>query len=180
MHVSDRLTDHVPQRWLEPLVKHAEALKFLIVGAITFVVTVVLFFGLKWTILQDKPVTANVLAVLIATIVSYILNREWSFTARGGRRRHHEAALFFAVAGTGLAMNQLPLWVSSYMLDLRSPNVSFLTENIADFVSGSIIGTLLATAFRWWAMRKFVFPEQVDVLPDPVALTVYGGRHGDH
>ena len=33
MHVSDRLTDRVPERWLEPLVKHAEALKFLIVGA---------------------------------------------------------------------------------------------------------------------------------------------------
>ena len=31
-----------------------------------------LFFGLKWTILQDKPVTANVLAVLIATIVCVV------------------------------------------------------------------------------------------------------------
>lgn len=172
MHVSARLTDHIPQRWLEPLVKHAEALKFLTVGAITFVVTVVLFFGFKWTILQDKPVTANVLAVLIATIVSYVLNREWSFTARGGRRRHHEAALFFAVAGTGLAINQLPLWVSSYVFDLRSPNVSFLTENVADFISGSIVGTLLATAFRWWAMRKFVFPETTNSVADSTALTL--------
>ena len=75
MHVSDRLTDHVPERWLAPLVKHAEALTFLIVGASTFVVTVVLFFGLKWTILQDTPETAKELAVLRATIVSYVLHR---------------------------------------------------------------------------------------------------------
>ncbi len=25
--------------------------------------------------------------------VSYVLNRQWSFRARGGRERHHEAAL---------------------------------------------------------------------------------------
>ncbi|NNH69047.1 GtrA family protein [Nocardia uniformis] len=145
-------------------VRHAELLKFLTVGGLAFITTSVLFFGLKWTVLDEKPVTANVIAVLVATVLSYILNREWAFTARGGRERRHEAALFFLVAGIGMVINQLPLAVSSYVLGFRTPNVSLLAENIADFISASIIGTLLATVFRWWAMRRFVFPHAV--VPD--------------
>ncbi|KAA0023489.1 GtrA family protein [Antrihabitans cavernicola] len=158
MSLNQHIVDRIPEGWLATLVKHAEALKFLIVGGICFVVTFVLFFGLKWTVLHDKPVTANVIAVLVATVLSYVLNREWSFTQRGGRQRHHEAALFFVVAGIGMAINQVPLYISSYVFHLRTPNVSVFVENIADFVSTSLIGTLLAMAFRWWAMRRYVFP----------------------
>ena len=45
-----------------------------------------------------------VIAVVVATIISYILNREWSFRTRGGRERHHEAALFFLVNGIGIVL----------------------------------------------------------------------------
>ncbi|KJF24065.1 GtrA family protein [Rhodococcus sp. ACPA4] len=155
-----KLVNWLPEKILVRVLPHAEMLKFLVVGGIAFIVTTVLFFGIKWTVLPQHPVTANIIAVLVATVLSYVLNREWSFAERGGRQRHHEAALFFIVAGIGLAINQVPLWISSYVFDLRQPNVSVLMENFADFISGSIIGTLLATAFRWWAMRKFVFPEE--------------------
>nr|WP_040744106.1 GtrA family protein [Nocardia transvalensis] len=161
----------IPRRLLSVFVRHAELLKFLTVGGIAFVTTSVLFFGLKWTVLHGKPLTANMLAVLLATVLSYVLNREWAFTARGGRERRHEATLFFLVAGIGLVINQLPLAASRYLLLLRTPHVSPLAENIADFISATIIGTLLATAFRWWAMRRFVFPDpivpdlEIDALP---------------
>jgi len=151
----------MPARLLSVFVRNAELLKFLTVGSIAFVATSVLFFGLKWTVLEGKPVTANVVAVLVATVLSYVLNREWAFTARGGRERRHEAALFFLVAGIGLVINQLPLAVSRYAFALQTPHVSVFVENIADFVSATIVGTLLATVFRWWAMRKFVFPSPV-------------------
>jgi hypothetical protein len=26
-------------------------------------------------------------------------------------------------------------------------------------VSANLVGTLLATAFRWWAFRRYVFPD---------------------
>ncbi|MDI9916762.1 GtrA family protein [Rhodococcus sp. IEGM 1379] len=155
-----KLVNSLPEKVLVRVLPHAEMLKFLVVGGIAFVVTTILFFGIKWTVLPQHPVTANIIAVLVATVLSYVLNREWSFAERGGRQRHHEAALFFIVAGIGLAINQVPLWISSYVFDLRQPNVSVLMENFSDFISGSIIGTLLATVFRWWAMRKFVFPEE--------------------
>ncbi|MFC4604458.1 GtrA family protein [Rhodococcus kronopolitis] len=165
MFLTRFVTARMPNRLLAVFVRKAELFKFLTVGSIAFVVTVVLFFGLKWTVLDGKPVTANVVAVLLATVVSYVLNREWAFTARGGRERRHEAALFFVVAGVGLAINQLPLVVSRYVFALQAPHVSLIVENLADFVSATIVGTLLATVFRWWAMRRFVFPNPV--MPHP-------------
>ena len=140
--------------------QHHELIKFAIVGATTFVIDSAIFFTLKLTILEPKPVTAKIIAGIVAVIASYILNREWSFRDRGGRERHHEALLFFGVSGVGVLLSMAPLWVSSYMLMLRVPMVSLTTENIADFVSAYIIGNLLQMAFRFWAFRRWVFPDE--------------------
>jgi putative flippase GtrA len=140
--------------------RHHELIKFAIVGATTFVIDSAIFYTLKLTILEPKPVTAKVIAGIVAVIASYILNREWSFRDRGGRERHHEALLFFAFSGVGVLLSMAPLWVSSYMLDLRVPMVSLTMENIADFVSAYVIGNLLQMAFRFWAFRRWVFPDE--------------------
>jgi putative flippase GtrA len=150
---------YVPRPLRALLIKHKELLRFGVVGGVCFVITNVVNYGLKLTILNEKPVTALAIAVIIATIVSYVLNREWSFSTRGGRERHHEAALFFLISGIGVALNSLPLYVSRYFLHLQVPNVDLFTQEIADFISGIILGTLLAMVFRWWAFRKWVFPE---------------------
>lgn len=155
----DAVLARVPEPLRERAMANREVIKFLMVGGTTFVVDTAVFFVLKSSVLTSKPVTAKVIAVLVATILNYVLNREWSFRSRGGRETHHEAFLFFLVSAIGLAINSAPLWVSSYVLDLRVPDVSPLTENIADFVSAQLVGTLLATAFRWWAFRRYVFPQ---------------------
>ena len=139
--------------------RHHELIKFAIVGATTFVIDSTIFYTLKLTILEPKPVTAKVIAGIVAVIASYILNREWSFRDRGGRERHHEALLFFAFSGVGVLLSMAPLWVSSYILDLRVPMVSLTAENIADFISAYLIGNLLQMAFRFWAFRRWVFPD---------------------
>ncbi len=64
----------------------------------TFVIDSAIFYTLKLTVLEPKPVTAKIIAGIVAVIASYILNREWSFRDRGGRERHHEALLFFGVS----------------------------------------------------------------------------------
>jgi putative flippase GtrA len=140
--------------------RHHELIKFAIVGATTLVIDSAIFYTLKLTILEPKPVTAKVIAGIVAVIASYILNREWSFRDRGGRERHHEALLFFVFSGVGVVLSMAPLWVSSYILDLRQPTVSLTIENIADFVSAYIVGNLLQMAFRFWAFRRWVFPEE--------------------
>jgi putative flippase GtrA len=157
--------------------RHHEFIKFAIVGGTTFVIDSVIFYTLKLTILDYKPVTAKVIAGIVAVIASYVLNREWSFRNRGGRERHHEALLFFAFSGVGVLLSMAPLWVSSYVFGLRVPNVSLTMENIADFVSAYIIGNLLQMAFRFWAFRRWVFPDQFARTPDMAlesALTAGG------
>ncbi|MFC6016875.1 GtrA family protein [Plantactinospora solaniradicis] len=145
--------------WLTGLLRrHHEAAKFLVVGGVCFVATTGINYTLKLTVLHEKPVTALALATIVSTILSYVLNREWSFRTRGGRERHHEAALFFSVSAIGIVLNVIPLYASRYVFLLRVPDVSRPVQEIADFVSGIIVGTLIAMCFRLWAFKRFVFP----------------------
>lgn len=156
----DAVLIRIPQPYRDIALRHREMVKFAVVGGITYVIDIVLFTLLKTTVLEPKPVTAKIVAVLVATIVSYVLNREWSFRRRGGRDRRFEATLFFLICGIGLVINAAPLWVSRYVFDLKMPEVSMLVQEVADFASANVIGTLLAMAFRWWAFRKYVFPDE--------------------
>jgi putative flippase GtrA len=139
--------------------KHRELLRFAVVGGISFVITNAVNYGLKITVLNKNPVTALIIGVLVATVFSYVASREWSFDTRGGRERQHEAALFFLISAISLGLNAVPMFISRYVLHLQVPNVDLLTQEVADFVSGMIIGTLLGTLFRWWGLKKWVFPQ---------------------
>ncbi|GAA3434459.1 putative flippase GtrA [Kutzneria kofuensis] len=147
------------------IVKHREMLRFAVVGGTTFVITNVVWYGLKLTVLDTKPITAQAIAIVVATIVSYVLSREWSFQTRGGREGHHEAALFFLVSAIGVGLNLMPTLVSRYVFGLQVPAVSMPVQELSDFFFGSIIGTLIAMVFRWWAFKKWVFPA-ADVRPE--------------
>jgi putative flippase GtrA len=148
----------IPRPVLRSPAVPGEFVKFALVGAGTWVVDTVVFLLLKSTLLEAKPVTAKVIAVLVATAMSYVLNREWSFRTRGGRPRVPEAGLFFLISAIAVGVYSAPLWISRYLLELRVPEVSLLTQNLADFLAGQVIGVLLGMIFRWWAFRRFVFP----------------------
>jgi putative flippase GtrA len=153
-------------------VKYRELAKFLVVGGTAYIVDVGLFSLLSHTVLENKVITAKAISILIATIVSYILNREWSFSRRGGRERHHEAMLFFLVNGIALALNLVPLALSQYVFGFNTSNYSALTVTIMNFISANVIGTILGMAFRFWAYRKFVFPDELTPHPELVAEAI--------
>ncbi|WP_441250284.1 GtrA family protein [Kitasatospora sp. McL0602] len=151
---TQRALARVPDRLRPFLVRHRKLVKFLLVGGSCFVLTMVVNFTLKLTVLHEKPVVSLTIATVLATVVSYVLNRQWSFRTNG---RQREAALFFVVSGLAVLVNDAPLIVSRYVFDLREPAVSYSGQEIADFVSGMILGTLLAMVFRYWAMKRWVF-----------------------
>lgn len=161
MTVVETLLARIPEPVRSVLLRHRELLKFAVVGGSAFLVDNGVWYLLKLTVLVEKPTTAKAIAIIVATIWSYILNREWSFRTRGGRERAHEATLFFLVSGVGLVVNLIPLYVSRYVLDLEVPNVTRFVQEIADFTSGSIIGMLMAMMFRFWAFKKWVFPDEL-------------------
>ena len=154
MNLIDRVREILPP-------KHRELAKFIVVGGSSWIVDTGLFTLLSHTVLDGKPVTSKVISVLVATIFSYILNREWSFSGRGGRERHHEAMAFFLVSAIGLGLNLAPLAISRYLLEFNPDHYSRFTVTITDFVSANLIGTLIAMAFRYWAFRRYVFPDEL-------------------
>jgi hypothetical protein len=60
----------------------------------------------------------------------------------------------------------VPLWFSRYVLHLQTPHVSLTIENISDFLAAYLIGNLMQMAFRFWAFRRWVFPDQLGDDPD--------------
>ena len=136
-----------------------EIAKFGIVGLIALVVDVGLFNILLFAggagPLNDKPLTAKVVSVVVATTVAYVGNRFWTFRHRG--RTHtvaREYVLFVVLNGVAMGIALGCLWFSHYALGLTSP--------LADNISANVIGLGLGTLFRFWSYRKWVFP----VIPD--------------
>lgn len=127
----------------------AEFAKFGIVGAVCTVVDVGLFnvfhFGL-----DIDPLLAKTASVVIAVTVSYLGNRHWSFRHRARTGFRREYALFFGLNGVGLALALGCLAFTKYALGLTGP----LALNVA----GNVIGMGMATLFRFWSYRRWVFP----------------------
>lgn len=175
----DELVAKLPGPVRSLVMRHQELIKFGLVGGTTFVFDLAIFYLLSFTILEAKPVVARVISGTLATILSYILNREWAFKNRGGRERHHEALLFFAISGVGVVLSAAPLWLANNVFDIRA-NLGRLELAVVDFVLGFLIGNILQMAFRFWALRKFAFPVaelsageagSTDLHPTPEELT---------
>jgi putative flippase GtrA len=135
----------LPERWQK--VVH-EALKFGIVGGINTVINYAVFNALALTVFRDGQLKATVVATLVATVTSYLMNRHWTYRDRPGSALKREYALFFLFNGAGLLIELGVLAVAKYGLGVTS----LLMLNVAK--TG---GVLLATLFRFWSYRTFVF-----------------------
>jgi putative flippase GtrA len=130
--------------------------KFGVVGGVAFVVDVTVFNALRfegdlWSgPLSHKPITAKVLSVCVATAVSYLGNRHWTWHDRARRHVAREVTLFGLLNGVGMLIAVACLAVSHYALGF--------TSALADNVSANGVGLVLGTAFRFWSYRRWVFP----------------------
>ncbi|MGA9869656.1 MAG: GtrA family protein [Rhodococcus sp. (in: high G+C Gram-positive bacteria)] len=160
MPTIDSVIHRLPGPIRELAIRHSELIKFAIVGGTTMVFDLAIFYSLSLTVLEQKPTVAKIISGVMATILSYILNREWAFKNRGGRERHHEALLFFSISGVGVIIAAAPLFIANNVFDIRDGHASLTMLVIVDFVLNYIIGNLMQMAFRFWALRKFAFPEE--------------------
>ena len=143
-----------------------ELVKFGVVGAVAYVVDVTVFnlllFGVPLGVdpaLEDRPLTAKVASVAVATLVAWVGNRYWTFRRRRRASARRELALFAVMNVGGMLIALSCLGISHYVLGLTSP--------LADNISANVVGLALGTAFRFLAYRNWVFTE-ADAEPAPL------------
>jgi putative flippase GtrA len=148
------------EMWLKVESLFAEVAKFGVIGLIAFVIDIGVFNLLRAGgdgFFFDKPLTAKIISVTLSTTFAYFGNRFWTFRDRGRTSMRREYMLFFVLNAVGLMISLGCLWFSHYALGF--------TSLLADNISGNVVGVGLGTLFRFWAYRKWVFPEEVVMLP---------------
>lgn len=144
-----------------------EIAKFGVVGIGAFIIDIGLFNLLRFAggegPMYDRPLTAKIVSVVVATTFAYFGNRYWTFRHRGRTSFGREYVLFFVLNGVGLAISVGCLWFSHYALGL--------TSALADNISANVIGIALGTMFRFWSYRRWVFPEDAEAADEAAIST---------
>lgn len=130
---------------------------FLVVGGLAFVVdaatyNVLAFFPDGRGTLFDSPIVAKIIAIGVATVVTYVGNRFWTFGSREISRKASRYLIFVTLNVVAIGIQLGCLAFSRYVLGLDS----VLSDNIA----GTLVGQALATAFRFFTYDRWVFPDE--------------------
>jgi putative flippase GtrA len=121
---------------------------FGIVGAVCFVIDIVLF-QLLYAHVGLGAVTAKFLATLVSMTVAYFAHRYWSFSHRARTGVRREYLLFAVVNGATLLLNIGAVAFVRYPLHQESPLV-LQVANVAGIAAGTVI--------RYLSYRRWVFP----------------------
>ena len=130
-----------------------EAAKFGVVGVVGVFIT-----NGGYALLHNTfglgPVTATTIATIVATAVSYVANRYWSFRHRERTSVAREGMIFFVLNGVGLLIQDAVVAFNFYILGNGH-------NKAAEFIALNV-GIALATLFRFWSYRKWVWAEPAD------------------
>ena len=128
------------------------------VGGLAFVVDITIYNILRATVLDGSPILSKVVSVAVATVVAWLGNRYLTFRGERapGATAWREGILFAAMNVVGLLIAAACLVVSHYVLGF--------TSQLADNVSGNVVGLVLGTSFRFFAYRTLVFSGRGDRL----------------
>ena len=125
-----------------------EFAKFGVIGVIGLLVT-----NAGYLLLHSKfgmgPIKATTIATIVATCVTYIGNRYWSFKHRERTNVPREGVIFFALNGIGLLIQDAVVAFNYYIL-------GYSHNKLAEFLALNA-GIALATVFRFWSYRRFVW-----------------------
>jgi putative flippase GtrA len=94
------------------------------------------------------PLESKAISTTIATVVTYLGSRFWTFKHRDNQALGREATLFIVLNVVGLLIAEAVIALVTYGLGLHSQ---------LEYNAASVIGTGLATIFRYFAYRQWVF-----------------------
>ncbi|WP_030897309.1 GtrA family protein [Streptomyces sp. NRRL F-5126] len=124
-----------------------EVVKFGAVGGSGLLVNL-LVFNLVRHVTDLQVVRASVLATVVSIISNYIGFRYFAYRDRDKSGRTRELTLFLVFSGIGLVIENGVLYAATYGFGWDGP----LQSNVFKF-----IGIGVATLFRFWSYRSWVF-----------------------
>ncbi|MEU9579933.1 GtrA family protein [Streptomyces chilikensis] len=133
-----------------------EVVKFGAVGGAGLVVNFAAFNLLLHT--GVRPGRAGVAATALAIVLNYVGFRYFTYRDRDRGHRTREMTLFLVFSGIGLVIENGVLFVATYWMGWDTP----LQNNVFKFV-----GVGVATLFRFWSYRTWVFRALPDQRPRP-------------
>ncbi|MEV7310083.1 GtrA family protein [Streptomyces microflavus] len=129
-----------------------EVAKFGVVGAVGLLVNILVFNLLRHTT-DLQVVRASVLATFVAILCNYVGFRYWTYRDRDKSGRTRELTLFLLFSAAGAVIENGVLYLATYGFDWNTPVQSNVFK---------ILGIGIATLFRFWSYRSWVFK----TLPD--------------
>jgi putative flippase GtrA len=135
----------------------AELAKFGVVGGIGAIIDL----GGATYLHNDQHIeamAAKAISISIATVVTYIGSRYWTFRHRTNQAMGRESAMFVLLNVVGLIIAEIVIAATTYGLDFKG--------HLA-YDAASVIGTGLGTIFRYFSYKKWVFlAADADQAPD--------------
>ncbi len=134
--------------------------KFGVVGGLAFLLDAAINSTLLFNDVNENK--AKIIATVISASAAFVGNRFWTWRQRERSGLAREYILYFFFNAAGLGITLIVLNFSHSVLGRVWP---IFATDMADFLSGQLVGTAFATVFRFWAYRRFVFlaPAAVEV-----------------
>lgn len=127
----------------------AELSRFAVTGTAAYATDVAVFNVLLLGA-GTGPAWAKAASSACAIAVAFAGSRWYTWRDRRSSAPGRESVLFLLLSIVAAGLQLLCLVIARDLLGLRGA--------LADNVSANVVGMALATAFRFWAFRTFVFP----------------------
>ncbi|AGZ46115.1 GtrA family protein [Actinoplanes friuliensis] len=124
-----------------------EALAFGVIGA----GNTLLYMAITWALLPIGAVKASIVATLVTTTLAYLANRYWTYRHHTRSALRREYTLFFGFNLIGMVIQSGAVAIGKYGFGLTEQHDELL------FMGVTVLGIGVATIFRFWAYRTFVF-----------------------
>ncbi|MFF5293963.1 GtrA family protein [Paractinoplanes globisporus] len=124
-----------------------EAIAFGVIGA----ANTLLYMAITWAALPVGAVKASVIATVVTTTLAYFANRYWTYRHHTRTALRREYTLFFGFNLIGMVIQSGMVAIGKYGFGLTEEH-----DELA-FMGVTLIGIVIATVFRFWAYRTFVF-----------------------
>jgi len=124
-----------------------EALAFGVIGA----ANTLLYMAITWALLPIGAVKASVVATVVTTTLAYLANRFWTYRNHTRTALRREYTMFFGFNLVGMVIQSGAVGIGKYGFGLSEDRDAVL------FMLVTLFGIGVATIFRFWAYRTFVF-----------------------